>query len=57
MPRDGCVTFPHGDKGVCLQFVIVVFPDHTHYFCGTDSLLGMSVTTVGGSGRQSVTGS
>ena len=18
---------------VCLQFVIVVFPDHTHYFC------------------------
>ena len=19
---------------VCLQFVIVVFPEHTHYFCG-----------------------
>ena len=24
---------------VCLQFVVVVFPDHTHYFCAWKSLL------------------
>ena len=30
VPRECCVAFPHGDTGVCLQFVIVVFPDHTH---------------------------
>ena len=29
--RDSCVALPH-DATVCLQFVIVVFPDHTHYF-------------------------
>ena len=23
---------------VCLQFVIVVFPDHTHYFCSNSAL-------------------
>ena len=26
---NGCVTLPRGVIG--LQFVIVVFPDHTHY--------------------------
>ena len=26
---DCCVALPHDDMG-CLQFVIVVFPDHTH---------------------------
>ena len=51
----------------CLQFVIVVFPDHTHLLflkvSSTElmeailSRLGMSVTTQGGSGRQYVTGS
>ena len=29
MSRDCCVAFPCGAM-VCLQFVIVVFPDHTH---------------------------
>ena len=29
MSRDCCVTLPRGAM-VCLQFVIVVFPDHTH---------------------------
>ena len=28
---DCCVALPH-DAMVCLQFVIVIFPDHTHYF-------------------------
>ena len=28
--RDCCVTLPH-DATVGLQFVIVVFPDNTHY--------------------------
>ena len=32
MSRDGCVALPCGAM-VCLRFVIVVFPDHTHYFC------------------------
>ena len=27
--HDCCVALPH-DATVCLQFVIVVFPDHTH---------------------------
>ena len=27
--RDCCVALPH-DATVCLQFVIVVFPDHNH---------------------------
>ena len=31
--RDSCVDLPH-DGTVCLQFVIVVFPDQTHYFAG-----------------------
>ena len=29
MSRDGWAALPHGATG-CLQFVIVVFPDHTH---------------------------
>ena len=29
--RDYCVALPRGAWG-CLRFVIVVFPDHTHYF-------------------------
>ena len=29
MSRDCCVALPRGATG-CLQFVIVVFPDHTH---------------------------
>ena len=29
MSRDCCVALPHGAMG-CLQFVIVVFLDHTH---------------------------
>ena len=29
MSRDGCVALPCGAM-VCLRFVIVVFPDHTH---------------------------
>ena len=34
MSRDGYVTLPRGamDLWICLRFVIVVFPDHTHYF-------------------------
>ena len=33
MSRDGFVALPRGGNGlVCLRFVIVVFPDHTHYF-------------------------
>ena len=31
MSRDCCLTHPRGATN-CLQFVIVVFPDHTHYF-------------------------
>ena len=31
--RDCCVALPRGAMvWVCLQFVIVVFPNHTHYF-------------------------
>ena len=30
MSRDGWVALPRGAIG-CLRFVIVVFPDHTHY--------------------------
>ena len=35
MSRDGCVALPHGAMGLSAVslFVIVVFPDHTHYFC------------------------
>ena len=29
--RDWCVALPHDATGGCLQFVIVVFPDHIHY--------------------------
>ena len=36
MSHDCCVALPQM-PWVCLQFVIVVFPDHTHYFC--DKLL------------------
>ena len=32
------LTVPRG----CLQFVIVVFPDHTHYSCFLDSVLDCS---------------
>ena len=28
---------------VCLQFVIVVFPDHTHYFCSLVLSFRMSI--------------
>ena len=31
MSRECCVALPHDDT-VCLQFVIEVFSDHTHYF-------------------------
>ena len=31
VPNDCCVALPLGATG-CLQFVIVVFADHTHYF-------------------------
>ena len=31
MSRDCCLALPHDIMG-CPQFVIVVFPDHTHYF-------------------------
>ena len=31
VPHDCCVALPYGAQ-VCLQFVIVVFPVHTHYF-------------------------
>ena len=34
---DGCVA--HAVPWVCLQFVVVVFPDHTHYFFLTKHLL------------------
>ena len=27
---DCCVTLPHDATGLSLQFVIVLFPDHTH---------------------------
>ena len=27
---DGRVALPRGAMGLCLRFVIVVFPDHTH---------------------------
>ena len=33
MSHDCCVALPPRGAWVCLQFVIVVFPDHTHYFC------------------------
>ena len=29
---------------VCLQFVIVVFPDHTHYILGQQKILNKSIT-------------
>ena len=29
--RDCCVALPH-DTTVSLQFVIVIFPDHTNYY-------------------------
>ena len=31
MSRDCCVALPHDVMG-SLQFVMVAFPDHTHYF-------------------------
>ena len=31
MSRDCCVALPHDATRVRLQFVIMVFPDHTHY--------------------------
>ena len=33
-----CTSVPWG----CLRFVIVVFPDHTHYFCSVYSGLQIS---------------
>ena len=30
--RDGCVALFLAVPSGCLRFVIVVFPDHTHYF-------------------------
>ena len=27
-----CVAVPHGARGISLQFVTVVFPDHSQYF-------------------------
>ena len=33
MSRDGCVALPRRAMGlIYLRFVIVVFPDNTHYF-------------------------
>ena len=32
MSRDCCVALPRGAMSVSAVFVIVVFPDHTHYF-------------------------
>ena len=31
--RDCCVALPHDAMGLSALCVIVVFPDHTHYFC------------------------
>ena len=42
VPRDCCVALPH-DATVCLQFVIVVFPDHTHLLCLMPMLSGLGL--------------
>ena len=45
--RDCCVALPHDATG-CLQFVIVVFPDHTHLLLSPDEakIIRSSVMTV-----------
>ena len=39
MSHDGCGTLPRGAMGLSgVVILIVVFPDHTHYFCFMQNL-------------------
>ena len=42
MSLDGCVSLPCSAMGLCLLFVIVVFPDHAHIlFLGSEYPLNL----------------
>ena len=45
MSRDCCVALLRGDM-IFLQFVIVVFPDHTHYFYTMETKTGSLTSTI-----------
>ena len=40
--RDCCVALPYAPC-ICLQFVTVVFPDHTHYFWDTSLYMSKGI--------------
>ena len=43
--RDCCVALPHDAMG-CMHFVIVVFPDETHYFNSVEIVIWLAKPSV-----------